>query len=241
MPTHSQAGSLSTEHHRVSVRVKSLLDAIDDNAHADEDDGPAPAGAANNGGAGGGAAAGNAADGGGAADFKGDEGDEGGAAVEWGGDAAAGSDAAAAAADAQRGIKREEARAAPAGGAGNGLGPSQEVDGPAGSPLAGGAPSRTIPGRKTPAMWCVMLHPGCFACACASCVQLRTCMLPLPLQMTADGSPASGHDYHLPAEPSAGHAYAQEVRPAQGLRIGLSRQRLNPTQACLDGLPLAAC
>ncbi|KAI8476116.1 MAG: HORMA domain-containing protein [Monoraphidium minutum] len=131
-PFSMKAGGLSTEHHRVSVRVKSLLDAVspDDGAHDDgEEHAPhAAAGAA----AAAGGKAGGGGGGGGGGDFKGDEGDEGGAAVDWG---AAGEEGARQAPG--PGIRREEAlppaaRAA-RGAGGAGLGPSQEVDGPAGT------------------------------------------------------------------------------------------------------------
>jgi len=84
-PNPTQAGSLSTEHHRVSVRVKSLLDAVDDGGAAAAAAGMGPAvgdddlndhPAAREG-----ATRAPAAPAGGA--VKGDEGDEGGAGVQW--------------------------------------------------------------------------------------------------------------------------------------------------------------
>ncbi|GBF89063.1 intraflagellar transport protein [Raphidocelis subcapitata] len=158
-PFSMKAGSLSTEHHRVSVRVKSLLDAVEDCGAGgggptpiDEDE-PATGGG---GGGGGGGDAGPAPSGahgaggvpgGGDGAVKGDEGDEGGAGIDWsaGGGAGGAAQARAAAppAEPRRGIRREEAQtpataaAAAAGGFGrydaSGMGPSQEVDGPAGS------------------------------------------------------------------------------------------------------------
>ncbi|KIZ02527.1 putative Intraflagellar transport protein [Monoraphidium neglectum] len=159
-PFSMKAGSLATEHHRVSVRVKSLLDAVDDAACApgDDEEEMVAMGLAANGAdadAGGGAAdvaaaaqhqqrRGAAAAGGGGADFKGDEGDEGGGAVGWGegrGDGVQAGDQDMAieprqtalnpGAAAHRGIRREEATPPPEGEGGGGLlGPSQEVDGP---------------------------------------------------------------------------------------------------------------
>ena len=127
-PFSMKAGGLTTEHHRVSVRVKSLLDAVDGDAAAagaGADDLPAgdvdlPGGA--NGAANGGADQRRAAA---PAGIKGDEADEGGAAIHCGD---AGTAAPALHTRQQQGIRREAAplRASQA------LGPSQEVDGPTG-------------------------------------------------------------------------------------------------------------
>ena len=51
-----------------------------------------------------------------------------------------------------------------------------------------------------------------------------------------DGSPASGHDYHLPAEPSLGGAYTEDMKGPQGqeVRVWAGACSLRCALACLS-------